>query len=104
MVTIEPLFFLVGHRSSWRFGSLLLGRDHLPHAQIVQLLELMRGSWRDDFPVRARWNTVIAGVVFQHPSIEALIRELARNPALLQAFGFEVLPGTEEVAGGAGSA
>ena len=30
--------------------------------------------------------------MFQHPAIESLIRELSRNPALLQACGFEVLP------------
>lgn len=38
------------------------------------------------------WNALIAGVVFQHPSVEALLRELGRNPALLQACGFAVLP------------
>ncbi|MCP3882101.1 MAG: transposase, partial [Sulfitobacter sp.] len=69
-----------------------LVRDHLPDAQIIHYLEAMRGNGRDDFPVRAMWNAVLAGVVFQHPSIEALIRELARNPSLLQACGFEVLP------------
>ncbi|WP_300971208.1 transposase [Thiocapsa sp.] len=52
----------------------------------------MRGSGRDDHPVAAMWNALIAGVVFQHPSVEALLRELAHNPALLQACGFAVLP------------
>jgi hypothetical protein len=93
MATIEPRLF------SWQdvearsdLDRFYLVRDHLPDAQIVKYLEVMRGNGRDDFPVRAMWNAVIAGVVFQHPSIEALIRELARNPALLQACGFEVLP------------
>ena len=93
MATIEPRLF------SWQdvearsdLDRFYLVRDHLPDAQIVKDLEIMRGNGRDDFPVRAMWNAVIAGVVFQHPSIEALIRELARNPALLQACGFEVLP------------
>ena len=35
---------------------------------------------------------VIAGVVFQHESIEPLIRELSGIPALLEACGFDVLP------------
>jgi hypothetical protein len=35
---------------------------------------------------------VIAGVVFQHRSIESLIRELSRNLSLLEVCGFEVLP------------
>ena len=38
------------------------------------------------------WNAIIAGVVFQHESIELLRRELSRNPSLLQACGFNVLP------------
>jgi hypothetical protein len=34
----------------------------------------------------------IAGVVFRHPSIRSLLRELGRNPALLELCGFEALP------------
>ena len=69
-----------------------LVRDHLPDRVLLQALEARRGKGRDDYPVAAMWNAVVAGVVFQHPSIESLIRELSRNPALLQACGFEVLP------------
>jgi len=58
----------------------------------VQYLEVMRGNGRDDYPVRAMWNAALAGVVFQHPSIESLIRELGRNAALLQDCGFSPLP------------
>ena len=67
-------------------------RDHLPDERLVQYLEVMRGQGRNDYPVQAMWNALLAGVVFQHPSISALIRELDRNPALLQACGFNVLP------------
>jgi hypothetical protein len=35
-------------------------------------------------------NSRVAGVVFQHESIELLQRELSRNPSLLQACGFNV--------------
>jgi hypothetical protein len=69
-----------------------LVRDHLPDAAIIQALEVQRGQGRDDFPVRAMFNAVVAGIVFQHPSIESLIRELSRNPSLLQACGFNALP------------
>jgi len=69
-----------------------LVRDHLPDEQLVQYLEVMRGRGRDDYPVRAMWNAVLAGVVFQHPSLESLIRELGRNAALLQDCGFSPLP------------
>jgi len=69
-----------------------LVRDNLPDEKLVMALEERRGNGRDDFPVRAMWNAVIAGVVFQHESIESLIRELSRNPALLEACGFDILP------------
>ena len=69
-----------------------LVRDHLPDERWVQYLEVMRGRGRNAYPVRAMWNALLAGIVFQHPGISALIRELDRNPALLQACGFDPLP------------
>ena len=53
-------------------------------------LERRRG--RNDFPVRAMWRTLVVGVVLQHPSAAALLRELGRNPHLLTLCGFEALP------------
>jgi hypothetical protein len=38
------------------------------------------------------WNAVIVGIVFQHESIESLIRELSRNPKLLTICGFDPIP------------
>jgi len=66
--------------------------ENLPDQQIVRYLEVMRGNGRDDFPVAPMWNALLAGVVFQHPSIEALCRELSRNPALVERCGFDPLP------------
>ena len=60
-----------------------LVRDNLPDEPIAIALEKNRGNGRDDFPVRAMWNAVLSGVVFQHESIGSLIRELSRNPSLL---------------------
>jgi hypothetical protein len=73
-----------------------LVRDNLPDEQIVMTLERNRGNGRDDFPVRAMWNAVLAGIVFQHESIESLIRELSRNPSLLEACGFDPTPITKQ--------
>jgi hypothetical protein len=56
----------------------------------------IRGKGRDDFAVRAMWNAVLAGIVFQHESIESLIRELSRNPSLLEACGFDPTPITKQ--------
>ncbi|MCP5037747.1 MAG: transposase, partial [Rhodobacteraceae bacterium] len=93
MAIIEPTLF------SWKdvearsdLDRFYLVRDHLPDEEIVQALEANRDKGRDDLPVRAMWNSVISGVVFQHPSIESLIRGQKRNPALLDACGFNPLP------------
>jgi len=69
-----------------------LVRDHLPDRDLIAALEAKRGLGRDDYPVIPMWNAIVAGVVFQHESIELLQRELSRNPSLLQACGFNVLP------------
>ena len=54
----------------------------------MRTLEAARGRGRDDYPVRAMWNSVLAGIVFQHPSIESLRRELSRNAQLRVLCGF----------------
>ena len=54
----------------------------------MQTLEAARGCGRDDYPVRALWNSVLAGIVFQHPTIESLRRELSRNGQLRVLCGF----------------
>lgn len=57
--------------------------EHMPDKKLMDILERERGlKGRDDYPVRAMWNTILAGVVFQHPSVESLRRELSRNAQL----------------------
>ena len=93
MATAERLPF------SWRdveslpdLERLRLVLDVLPDEEIVAALEAGRGRGRNDYPVRAMWRALIAGIVFQHPSIQSLLRELGRNPALLEICGFDPLP------------
>jgi hypothetical protein len=64
----------------------------LPDEALLNKLEMMRGRGRNEFPIRPMWNAIIAGVVFQHASIESLRRELARNPSLMECCGFSTLP------------
>ncbi|MGB5835366.1 MAG: transposase, partial [Thiohalocapsa sp.] len=71
---------------------LKLAINHLRDERLVQYLEAMRGHGRDDYPVRANWNALLAGIVFQHESPESLLRELTRNPSLMDACGFDPLP------------
>jgi len=33
----------------------------------------------DNYPVRAVWNSILAGIVYQHPSVESLRRDKLRS-------------------------
>jgi hypothetical protein len=76
---------------------LRLALEYLPDEALMRLLEKKRGKGRDDYPVRAVWNSILAGVVFQHSGIESLRRELRRNGQLRQLCGFDPLKGAEAV-------
>jgi|LSQX01.2.fsa_nt_gb hypothetical protein len=62
--------------------------EQMPDEGLMQRLESKRGWGRDDYPVRPMWNSVLAGVVYQHPSVESLRRELSRNGQLRDMCGF----------------
>jgi hypothetical protein len=62
--------------------------EHLPDEKLMQHLERERFKGRDDYPIRAVWNSILAGVVYQHPSVESLRRELSRNNQLRRICGF----------------
>ena len=76
---------------------LVLVLKHLPDEELMVTLERERGKGRDDYPIRATWNSVIAGIVFQHRGIEELRRELKRNAQLRQVCGFDLLKGEAAV-------
>ena len=71
--------------------------DHLPDEPLMEELERRRGYGRDDYPIRAVWNSVLAGIVFQHQSTEQLRRELSRNGQLRWLCGFDLLKGLDAV-------
>ena len=71
--------------------------DHLPDEEMMRELEGARGRGRDDYPVRAVWNSVLSGIVFGHESVESLRRELLRNGQLRVLCGFDPLKGSSGV-------
>lgn len=62
--------------------------EYMPDENLMQHLERERLNGRDDYPIRAVWNSILAGIVYQHPSIENLRRELSRNSQLRRMCGF----------------
>lgn len=63
--------------------------DSMPDEPLMKALEQQRGNGRNDYPIRAMWNSLLAGIVFQHDNVEKLRRELARNGQLRELCGFD---------------
>lgn len=69
----------------------------LPDEDLLAALERQRAGKRNDYPLAALWRALLAGVVFGHPSLAALSRELARNGELRERCGFDPLRGERAV-------
>lgn len=69
----------------------------MPDETLMRALEVERSRGRDDYPVRAVWNSVLAAIVFEHKSMESLRRELSRNAELRELCGFDAYKGREAV-------
>ncbi|MCL4475604.1 MAG: transposase [Nitrospirae bacterium] len=69
----------------------------VPDDELMKVLEGERKGRRDDYPIRAVWNSILAGIVYQHASIESLRRELLRNGELREACGFDPALGERAV-------
>ncbi|MEA3368442.1 MAG: transposase [Planctomycetota bacterium] len=97
MIPQKPLFTWENLDALDDLHRLRLVLEAMPDEALMRLLERARGRGRDDYPVRAVWNSLLAGIVYQHPSIESLRRELGRNAPLRQACGFDLLKGVSAV-------
>jgi len=76
---------------------LLLVINNLPDEKLMKKLEQVRGKGRNDYPVRAVWNSILAGIIYQHASLESLRRELQRNGQLREICGFDLWFGEQAV-------
>ncbi len=71
--------------------------DVLPDTDLLAALQAERAGKRNDYPLAALWRALLAGVVFGHPSLASLSRELARNGQLRDLCGFDPLRGDRAV-------
>jgi hypothetical protein len=71
--------------------------ENMPDEDLMRVLEQERDRGRNEYPVRPVWNSVLAGVVYEHVSVESLRRELLRNGQLRQVCGFAVERGVKAV-------
>ena len=63
--------------------------NNLPDEEICRKLNEIRGNGRNEWPVAAIWNSLIASFIFDHDSVASLIRELNRNSQLRIICGFQ---------------
>jgi hypothetical protein len=96
MLPQKPLFCWDEIENLGDLERLVLVLRTMPDERLMAVLERERGRGRDDYPVRAVWNSLVAGVVFQHVSVAGLRRELLRNAQLRQVCGFDVLVAAEK--------
>jgi hypothetical protein len=90
-MAIIPQLRIFGWKEIEELGDLerlRLVLEYMPDEELMRQLEQERYKGRDDYPVRAMWNSLLAGIVFQHETIEKLRRELARNGQLREMCGF----------------
>jgi hypothetical protein len=102
-MAIIPQTKLFGWEDVENLGELLRLRlvlETVPDEALMRHLEARRGRGRDDYPVRAVWNAVLAGVVYEHPSVESLRRELLRNGQLRWLCGFDPVKPAEDAVPG----
>jgi hypothetical protein len=71
--------------------------ETLPDQRLINTLSTLRGNGRNDHPVHSMWNSILAGIVFEHVSIESLRRELRRNAQLREMCGFDPILGVKSV-------
>jgi hypothetical protein len=71
--------------------------DTLEDDPLIAVLTQERKQRRDDYPIVAVWNSIIAAFLFNLPGPAALIRELRRNAELRQVCGFDPVLGDKAV-------
>jgi len=50
----------------WRAERLKMVVEAIPDDRLTQVLEAERKGQRDDSPIRPLWNSMLAGIVYQH--------------------------------------
>ena len=63
--------------------------EAIPDAPLLQGLRQARGRGRDDYPVSVLWGVAVLTPLLRHPSYDACLAELRRNPALARLLGVE---------------
>lgn len=88
----RPLFAWDQLDDSPALGTIRRCLEAIPDAALLEGLRAARGRGRDDYPVTALWGVALLTPLLRHPSHEACLGELRRNPALRGLIGLAAEP------------
>ena len=63
--------------------------ERIPDRDLLTALRRHRGHGRDDYPVHVLWRIHLARYFLRHPTMEACLAEVGRNPALRRVVALE---------------
>jgi hypothetical protein len=63
--------------------------EALPDQELLAALRARRGRGRNDYPVHTLWGIYVCRLALRHPTMDAMLDELCRNPALCRLVGIE---------------
>ena len=61
----------------------------LPDKDLLDALREHRGRGRNDYTIETLWGIYICRIVLRHPTMDAMLEELRRNPGLCRLVGIE---------------
>lgn len=78
----KPLFAWDALEDSPTLGTIRTLLASIPDEALLDSLRRARGNGRNDYPVHVLWGTLLLAIVLRHPTMEACLEELLRNPVL----------------------
>jgi hypothetical protein len=87
--TTDPLFPWEKLPDSPDLKALRSLLDLVPDQALLEALRAHRGKGRNDYPLAVLWRTHLTAYFLRHPTMEACLAELSRNPALRKVVGIE---------------
>ena len=89
IATTDPLFAWEKLPDSPDLRALRWLLEQLPDRPLLAALRAYRGKGRNDYPMHLLWRVHLCRYFLRHPTMEACLAELGRNPALRRVIGIE---------------
>jgi hypothetical protein len=89
ILTTDPLFAWDKLPDSPCLAIVRQALELLPDEKLLAALQAHRGHGRNDYPLHVLWRVHVVQYVLRHPTMEACLGELERNPALRKVVGLE---------------